>query len=72
MEPNPPSPDSSTVRYDGWRVALLTVAPQVVGAVGDLLRTKGHELAALVLPTGPDGPRPKTAQSWSMMQRLLQ
>jgi methionyl-tRNA formyltransferase len=72
MVPNPPSSDSAHVRYDGWRIALLTVAPQVVAAVGELLRAKGHELSALVLPAGPDGPRPKTAQSWSMMQRLLQ
>jgi methionyl-tRNA formyltransferase len=72
MEPNPSSPDNSSPRYEGWRVALLTVAPQVVPAVGELLRTKGHELAALVLPTGPDGPRPRTAHSWATMQRLLQ
>jgi methionyl-tRNA formyltransferase len=72
MVPHPPSSDSSQVRYDGWRVALLTVAPQVVAAVGELLRAKGHELAALVLPAGPDGPRPKTPHTWSIMQRLLQ
>lgn len=72
MVPNTPSSDSSHVRYDGWRVALLTVAPQVVAAVGELLHAKGHELAALVLPAGPDGPRAKTPHAWSMMQRLLQ
>jgi methionyl-tRNA formyltransferase len=72
MEPNPPSSDSPHVRYDGWRVALLTVAPQVVAAVGEILRAKGHELAALVLPAGPDGPRPKTPHTWSSMHRLLQ
>src|SRR5687767_6169353 len=72
MEPNTPSSDTSHVRYDGWRVALLTVAPQVVAAVGEILRAKGHELSALVLPAGPDGPRPKTPHTWSSMHRLLQ
>jgi methionyl-tRNA formyltransferase len=72
MVPAPPSSDTSPVRYDGWRVALLTVSPQVVAAVGDMLRVKGHELVALVLPPGPNGPRPKTPQAWSVMHRLLQ
>ncbi|HYI00119.1 methionyl-tRNA formyltransferase [Hyalangium sp.] len=72
MVPEPPSPGSSPVRYDGWRVALLTVAPSVVPSVAELLRAKGHELVALVLPAGPDGPRPKTPHAWSLMHRLLQ
>lgn len=72
MVPEPPSPGSSPVRYDGWRVALLTVAPNVVASVGELLRAKGHALAALVLPAGPDGPRPQTPHAWSVMHRLLQ
>jgi len=72
MVPDPPSPGSSAVRYHGWRVALLTVSPSVVISTGELLRAKGHELAAVVLPAGPDGPRPKTPQAWSVMHRLLQ
>ncbi len=72
MVPEPPSSDSSPVRYDGWRVALLTVAPQVVPIVGELLRAKGHELVALILPVGPDGTRPKTPNAWAIMHRFVQ
>ncbi len=72
MQPDPSSPDRPLVHYDGWRIALLTVAPSVVSTFGEVLRAKGHELAAVVLPAGPNGPRPKTPEAWAVMHRLLQ
>lgn len=72
MEPTPPAPESSPVRYDGWRVALLTVSPGVTTATVERLRAKGHELVALVLPAGPTGPKPKTSRAWSIMHQVVQ
>lgn len=71
MPLSPSSPVSFPVSYHGWRIALLSVSPEVVTWFGDLLRARGHELVALVLPAGPSGSRPQDEQGWSMMQQLV-
>ncbi|WPB78752.1 formyltransferase family protein [Archangium violaceum] len=65
------SPVSFPVSYHGWRIALLTVSADVVTYFGDLLRARGHELVALVLPAGQGGPRPQDEQGWSVMHQLV-
>ncbi|KFA94464.1 hypothetical protein [Archangium violaceum] len=65
------SPVSYPVSYHGWRIALLTVSADVVTYFGDLLRARGHELVALVLPAGQGGPRPQDEQGWSVMHQLV-
>lgn len=65
------SPVSFPVSAHGWRIALLTVSPEVVTYFGDLLRAWGHELVALVLPAGLSGPRPQDEQGWSVMHQLV-
>jgi methionyl-tRNA formyltransferase len=72
MSLDPPSSAGSSARYHGWRIALLTVSSDLVVTLGDYLRARGHELAALVLPAGPDGSRPRHAEGWSVMHQLLQ
>ncbi|MBN1210308.1 MAG: methionyl-tRNA formyltransferase [Myxococcaceae bacterium] len=70
MEPDPPPPGSPTPRYHGWRIALLTVSADVVLCLGDLLRARGHEVVAVVLPPGPDGGRPRNPLAWTVMHQI--
>lgn len=72
MEPDSPQPGNPPPRYEGWRVALLTVSPDVVLTLGEMLRSRGHELAAVVLPAGPDGSRPRTPLAWQVMHQVLE
>lgn len=65
-------PDSGPVPSTGWRVALLTVSPDVVHVFHHVLRERGHELVALVLPEGVDGKRPQTASVWMSMLQVIQ
>jgi methionyl-tRNA formyltransferase len=72
MASDPPSAYSSPVRYQGWRIALLTVAPEVVISFSELLHDRGHEVVAVVMPPGPEGPPSQTALKWSVMHRVIQ
>jgi methionyl-tRNA formyltransferase len=49
---------------------LLTVATDVVINLGDLLRARGHEVVAVVVPPGPDGRRPRNPLAWTAMHQL--
>jgi methionyl-tRNA formyltransferase len=63
---------SSPVRYQGWRIALLSVAPDVVVSFGQLLQDRGHEVVAVVMPPGPEGPVAQNALKWSVIHRVIQ
>jgi methionyl-tRNA formyltransferase len=69
--PSDPS-DSAPTPSTGWRVALLTVSPDVVHVFHHVLRERGHELVALVLPEGVDGSRPRSPAGWMSMLQVLQ
>ena len=61
----------SPVSSHGWRIALLTVSADVVNVFHHVLRERGHELVALVLPPGPDGSRPRHPSAWTPMVNVL-
>ncbi|ATB27206.1 methionyl-tRNA formyltransferase [Melittangium boletus] len=62
----------SPVSSHGWRIALLTVSADVVNGFHHVLRERGHELVAIVLPPGPDGSRPRHPAAWAPMMNVLQ
>jgi methionyl-tRNA formyltransferase len=72
MVPDPPSPARGPVPTYGWRVALLTSSSDVVHLLAEALRARGHEVVAVVLPTGPDGLRPQNALAWSLIHHAVQ
>lgn len=71
MPLSPAPPVRFPVSDRAWRIALLTAAPDVVPFVGELLRARGHELVALVLPAGQGGARPQDEPGWSVMHQLV-
>lgn len=56
----------------GWRIVLLTVAPAMAHGLTHFLRARNHEVVGLVLPAGVHGPRPRDAEGWLALQRLLE
>ncbi|MDY7226845.1 methionyl-tRNA formyltransferase [Hyalangium rubrum] len=60
------------MRTSGWRIALLTVAPNVVHNFTHFLRSRNHDVVALVAPAGVHGHRPRNAAGWNDMARLLE
>jgi methionyl-tRNA formyltransferase len=66
-------PDNgSSVRLTGWRIVLLTVAPAVAHGFTHFLRARGHEVVALVAPSGVHGRRPQDAAGWAALTQLLE
>ncbi len=67
------APDNeTTVRLSGWRIVLLTVAPAVAHGFTHYLRARGHDVVALVAPSGVHGRRPQDAAGWNALTRLLE
>ncbi|RKH53472.1 hypothetical protein D7V93_26700, partial [Corallococcus llansteffanensis] len=52
----------------GWRIVLLTVAPAVAHDFTSSLRARGHDVVAVVVPTGLRGLTPLDMEGWAELE----